>query len=85
MHFLLHCRKFRQIRYPKGAGTKIHKCLVGVCTVTTWILPNKELVKIHKVQDLYVLQFKTLENLFFTYQAYMLHSFESTLSTKSNN
>ena len=31
MQILHHCRKFMQIRRQKGAGTKTHKCLVGMC------------------------------------------------------
>ena len=29
MHNLHHCRNLIQIRYQKGFGTKMHKCLVG--------------------------------------------------------
>ena len=29
MQILHKCRKFMQIRYQKGTGTKMHKCLYG--------------------------------------------------------
>ena len=40
MHFLHHCRKLRQIRYPKGAGTKMHNRLVGISTLHKTIVKN---------------------------------------------
>ena len=33
MHFLHHCRKLGKIRYSKGAGTKMHNCLVGIFNI----------------------------------------------------
>ena len=29
LHYLHHCRELVQLRCHKGAGTKMHKCLVG--------------------------------------------------------